>query len=63
MHSIDISFARWRKSSHSRFNGNCIEVAANLPGAVGIRDSKMPGAPVLVVSRDSFAALVRPLKR
>ena len=38
---------RWRKSSHSRANGNCTEVAA-ADGAVLVRDSRQAGAgPVL----------------
>lgn len=55
--------AMWRKSSHSSIHGDCVEVAPNPPGVVAIRDSKTPGAPVLVVPGDSFASFVRPLKR
>ncbi|MER7169705.1 DUF397 domain-containing protein [Micromonospora sp. NPDC000207] len=38
---MDLTGARWRKSSYSGGNGgNCVEVADNLPGVVGVRDSK-----------------------
>jgi hypothetical protein len=40
--------AAWRKSSHSTFNGNCIEVAALAGELVGVRDSKDSEGPVLV---------------
>lgn len=40
MHDLDLSRAQWRKSSYSGNNGNCVEVATNLPHLVAIRDSK-----------------------
>jgi hypothetical protein len=37
----DLTNAEWRKSTYSGSNGgNCVEVAANLPGVVAVRDSK-----------------------
>ncbi|MFI0793150.1 DUF397 domain-containing protein [Micromonospora rubida] len=37
-----------RKSSRSSGNGGaCLEVADNLPGVVGVRDSKDPAGPAL----------------
>ncbi|MEV0429143.1 DUF397 domain-containing protein [Micromonospora sp. NPDC049836] len=45
---MELSGARWRKSTRSGGNGgDCVEVAANLPGVVGVRDSKDPAGPVL----------------
>lgn len=38
------------KSSYSSGNGECVEVARNIPGNVAIRDSKLPGGGVLVVA-------------
>ncbi|MBT2206886.1 DUF397 domain-containing protein [Actinomadura sp. NEAU-AAG7] len=53
----------WRKSSHSSSQGDaCIELA-DLGAVVGVRDSKDPDGPRLVVSRDAFASLVADLKR
>jgi uncharacterized protein DUF397 len=46
--------ASWRKSSYSGGSGNCVEVAGGLPGAVGVRDSKDPAGPALVVSPGSW---------
>jgi hypothetical protein len=40
----ELSEARWRKSTRSG-EGNCVEVADNLPGVVAVRDSKDPAGP------------------
>ena len=59
----DVTRAVWRKPSYSSGNGgNCLEVAANLPGAVAVRDSKDPDGPKLMLSRAAwrvFTAAVR----
>ncbi|MFE5027539.1 DUF397 domain-containing protein [Streptomyces sp. NPDC056656] len=44
------------KSSHSSGNGECVEVARNIPGTVAIRDSKGVGGPVLRVAPSAWAA-------
>ncbi|SCD81268.1 protein of unknown function [Streptomyces sp. BpilaLS-43] len=52
---------RWFKSSYSSNGGNCLEVAADFVGTLGIvpvRDSKQVGGPVLNVSADAFSAFV-----
>jgi hypothetical protein len=53
----DLTRAIWAKSSHSGPNGNCVEVARNLPGIVAVRDSKNPGGPVLMLTRRQWKAL------
>jgi len=51
--------AQWRKSSYSGSNGGaCVEVAANLPGIVAVRDSKDPGGPALVLTAGQWGAFL-----
>ncbi|MGC5014097.1 DUF397 domain-containing protein [Streptosporangium sp. DT93] len=58
---VDLTTATWRKSSLSGANGDCVEVA-DLGGVVAVRDSKNPGGPALVLTRDTWSAFVRRLK-
>jgi hypothetical protein len=60
---MDVTGAKWRKSSHSSGNGGqCVEVAQNLPGAVAVRDSKDPDGPVLAFSFAEWRAFTARLK-
>ncbi|MEU5941583.1 DUF397 domain-containing protein [Micromonospora sp. NPDC047548] len=56
---MDLSGARWRKSTRSNGSGGaCVEVADNLPGVVAVRDSKDPSGPVLTFGPDAWRAFV-----
>jgi hypothetical protein len=64
MSTVDLSGARWRKSSFSSGGGdneNCVEVALVGPAAA-LRDSKNTGGPALVVATASWCALLTTTK-
>jgi Domain of unknown function (DUF397). len=44
----------WKKSSRSGGQGNCVEVATNLPDVVAVRDSKHREGPALVFTRNDW---------
>ncbi|MCZ4121320.1 DUF397 domain-containing protein [Streptomyces sp. H39-S7] len=44
------------KSSYSSGNGECVEVATNIPATVAVRDSKDPHGPVLMFSPEAWGA-------
>ncbi|WP_433728808.1 DUF397 domain-containing protein [Nocardia sp. CA-129566] len=54
--SIDLSAARWFKSSRSAGGSDCVEVAHLANGQVGVRDSKNPTGPALVFTPHEWAA-------
>ncbi|MFE9958564.1 DUF397 domain-containing protein [Micromonospora sp. NPDC005299] len=61
---MDLTGARWRKSTRSGSNGGaCVEVADNLPGVVGVRDSKDPAGAVLTFTPRTWRAFVAFAKR
>ena len=58
---MDLSQVRWFKSSRSGSATNCVEVAFGT-GAVGVRDSKNPAGPALVLAADVWAAFAAGIK-
>lgn len=49
MHASKQDTPMWRRSSYSGDGNNCVEVAS-VPVGVGVRDSKDPGAGVVLVT-------------
>ncbi|MFJ8539179.1 DUF397 domain-containing protein [Streptomyces sp. NPDC093591] len=49
------------KSSYSSGNGECVEVARNIAGAVAVRDSKDADGPILQLTPGSWTAFLRVL--
>jgi len=61
--NLDLSAARWRKSSYSNgTGGSCVEVADGYPGMQPVRDSKDPEGPALVFTAASWSAFVADVK-
>ncbi|MFE9323326.1 DUF397 domain-containing protein [Nocardia sp. NPDC052278] len=54
---VDLSGARWKKSSYSETSGQCVEVAFLDGDMIGVRDSKNPSGPVLVFTPSEWDAL------
>ncbi|MDX2545347.1 DUF397 domain-containing protein [Streptomyces sp. WI04-05B] len=43
----DLSGAKWRSSTYSGGNNECVEIADNIPAGIPVRDSKSPTGPVI----------------
>lgn len=52
----------WSKSSYSGNQGDCVEVAHGVAGAMPVRDSKRPTGPALVVPAGAWSAFVDGVK-
>lgn len=53
---------RWRKSSHSGPQGDCVELAGLPDGETAVRHSRYRSLPWLVFTRGEFAAFVAGVK-
>lgn len=53
---------RFYKSSYSGSQGECVEVARNVPQVMAIRDSKDPAGPRLIVGEGAWASFMETLK-
>jgi Domain of unknown function (DUF397) len=62
MTEIDLSRVEWHKSSYSSQDGNCVEVARDLPGLVAVRDSKASNGVKLLVSQETWRAFIRGMR-
>jgi hypothetical protein len=54
--------AIWRVSSYSGGQGECVEVADNLPALIPVRDSKRPTGPTLAFSPSAWTTFVGHLR-
>ncbi|MDX3489048.1 DUF397 domain-containing protein [Streptomyces anulatus] len=54
----DLAEAAWRTSSYSGGQGDCVEVAPNLPHLVPVRDSTRPADPAITFGHDTWRAFV-----
>lgn len=54
----DIPGARWRKSTRSGAQGNCVEVAPLPTGTIAVRNSRHPDGPALLFTHDEMTAFV-----
>ena len=64
MSSIDFPGARWRKSSYSNGQANCVEAArvGHGGGLVAVRDSKAPAGGVLAFGPSAWRQFTATLK-
>jgi hypothetical protein len=61
MPALDLSDARWQKSSRSTDNANCVEVAVTAQ-AIAVRDSKHPTGGTLIVTLPTWTAFTTALR-
>jgi hypothetical protein len=60
---MDLTGAQWRKSARSNGNGgNCVEVADNVAGVIGVRDSKDRRGPALAFTPRAWRAFIETVK-
>ncbi|MFH9583546.1 DUF397 domain-containing protein [Streptomyces luteogriseus] len=50
--------AIWRVSSYSGGQGECVEIADNIPALIPVRDSKRPAGPVITFAPHAWHAFV-----
>lgn len=63
MEEVNQATVTWRKSTRSNGSGDCVEVADDLAGKVGLRDSKDPGGPVLAIEPRAWSLFIGSVKR
>lgn len=61
--ATDLVNVRWRKSSHSGGQHQCVEVAGLASQGVAVRDSTNPTGPTLTFSRVAWRTFINDLRR
>ncbi|MEV0773601.1 DUF397 domain-containing protein [Nocardia salmonicida] len=61
--NIDLTRAKWFKSSRSSSGKDCVEVAHLEEGFVGVRDSKNPTGPALIFKPSEWDAFLDGARR
>lgn len=54
---------RWKKSSRSNGQANCVEICTTQPGTVAVRDSKNVPGPELAVSDQAWSQFIQGIMR
>jgi hypothetical protein len=54
----DLSGAKWRSSTYSGGNNECLELAHGITSFAPVRDSKNPTGPVIPFSRTAWGVFV-----
>ncbi|BEL06078.1 hypothetical protein Q0Z83_042690 [Actinoplanes sichuanensis] len=62
MTSTNLDGAVWHKSTRSGQDGNCVEVADNLPHVVAVRDTKDRDGGTLTFSPEGWATFLDAVK-
>ncbi|MFJ8938316.1 DUF397 domain-containing protein [Streptomyces sp. NPDC102365] len=62
MNSPDLTDENWFKSTYSSGQGACIEVVT-LPDTIATRDSKDPGSPLFLFTRDGWRDFIGAVNR
>jgi len=62
MNVPDPAAARWKKSSRSNGQANCVEVCTSRPGIVAVRDSKNVPGTEIAVSDQAWSRFIRAIR-
>ncbi|MFB7912857.1 DUF397 domain-containing protein [Streptomyces sp. NPDC056061] len=57
----NFSGVKWRASTYSGGNNECLEVADNIPHLIPVRDSKRPTGPVITFSPNAWRTFISDL--
>ncbi|MFF0887825.1 DUF397 domain-containing protein [Streptomyces sp. NPDC003456] len=54
----NLSGAKWRSSTYSGGNNECVEIAVGIPTLIPVRDSKRPAGPVIAFGSHAWHAFI-----